>query len=664
MLPLPTTEDQDTVTARGLVLFGCVQGLGVRPAIARLAARLDLAGSVANRLQGVEILVEGTAHQLDAFEQELPTALPTGARVERIERGPAAATGQSGFRIVEELAAGAVRAHVPRDKAACDDCLCEVAADSDLRRGYPFTSCTRCGPRYSIVERMPYERVLTGMSEFPLCAHCRGEYEDAGDRRFHAQTNCCPECGPQVWCVDHSKRVVGARGAALDAAATAIGRGKIVAVRGVGGYQLVCDATNGEVVSRLRALKHRPAKPLAVMVESPEAVHAIASASAEEWRALTSPENPVVLLRARTGGPLANEVHFGLTEVGVMLPTTPLQALLARAACRPLVVTSGNIDGAPLAYDAFEAERDLAAIADLWLHHDRPILRPIDDSVVRIIAGRTVTIRCARGLAPLPLALDALAPVLALGGHQKGALALSNGLQCVLGPHVGELEGVATQGRFVQQVQDFVDLYGVPPELVVHDLHPTYFTTRWAHDQTVRRLAVQHHHAHVAAGMVEQGWLDREVLGVAFDGTGFGPDGTIWGGEFLLATLNRFERVACLRPFRLPGGEAAIREPWRIAVGLVAEAAGLESAFQLQRRRMHPPSNASWPFAIEIGFLPSPAVSAGCSTPWRRSFSESSACNTKARPPCSWNPPAMNPPAASTRCQSGKLRSWNSTGDR
>jgi hydrogenase maturation protein HypF len=578
MLPQLTTEVEGVLTARRLVLCGYVQGLGVRPAVARLAARLDLAGSVANRLEGVEIVVEGSAKQLDAFEAGLLTALPGGARLERIERRSQSATGQSGFRLVEELAAGPVRAHVPRDKSACDDCLREVAAKSDLRHRYPFTSCTRCGPRYSIIERMPYERVLTGMTHFSLCANCRGEYEDAGDRRFHAQTNCCPECGPHVWLVNRAKRVIGFRGDALDVAAAAIGRGQIVAVRGLGGYQLLCDATNDEVVRRLRKLKHRPAKPLAVMVESREAADRIGRAGPEERRALNSPENPIVLLPARAGSTLAREIQFGLTEVGVMLPTTPLHALLASATGRPLVVTSGNIEGAPLAVDASEAERELAGVTDLWLHHDRPIRRPIDDSVVRIIAGRAVTIRCARGLAPLPLALDAAVPVLALGGHQKGAVAVSNGLQCVLGPHVGDLDGVETQMRFVQHVKDFVELYGAPPELVVHDLHPTYFTTHRAHEQPVRRLAVQHHHAHVVAAMIEPGWLDREVLGVAFDGTGFGPDGTIWGGEFLLAGATRFQRAARLRPFRLPGGESAIREPWRIAVGLVGEVGGPQAA--------------------------------------------------------------------------------------
>jgi hydrogenase maturation protein HypF len=578
-------ENSSARVARRLLLFGRVQGLGVRPAVARLAARLNLAGSVANRLDGVEILVEGSAQQLQAFEGELPAALPAGARMGRLEGSQTSATGRTAFRILEELAAGAIRVFVPCDSAACADCLREVAGGSPLRHGYPFTSCTLCGPRYSIIERMPYERALTSMSAFPLCARCRDEYDNAADRRFHAQTNCCPECGPQVWCGDRTNRLVAARGAALEAAVAAIRQGKIVAVRGLGGYQLVCDATKDEVVQRLRGSKRRSAKPLAVMVESKGAADLIGCAGPEESRALTAPENPIVLLEACPGNGLSRNIHPGLREVGVMLPTTPLHALLASAICRPLVVTSGNTEGAPLAVEPCEAERELAGLADLWLHHSRPIVRPIDDSVVRIIAGRAVTIRCARGLAPLPLALESKAPILAVGGHQKAALALSNGLQSDLGPHVGNLDGVAMQERFVQQVRGFTELYGFAPELIVHDLHPAYFTTRWAQEQPVTRLAVQHHHAHVVSGMIEHGWLDREVLGIAFDGTGFGSDGTIWGGEFLLATARSFERVARLRPFRLPGGEAAIRDPWRIAFELVTEVSGSETALRMFVRR-------------------------------------------------------------------------------
>lgn len=576
MPPQVSTERQGGVSARRFVLFGRVQGLGVRPAIARLAACLALKGTVANGLEGVEVLVEGDKQQLALFDDLLLEALPTGALVERVERQTAHPAGHDDFQIATQAGRGAVAALVPRDVAVCPKCLAEVRAASDRRHQYAFTSCTRCGPRYSIIGHMPYERELSSMSGYNQCPKCRTEYESADDRRFHSQTNSCAKCGPRIWCVDHEHRQVA--GSAIDVAVAAVRRGEIVALRGLGGYQLVCDATDEDTVSRLRERKRRPARPLAVMVESPQSARAIAWLEDQELRALASAENPIVLLKARSGCGLATGIHPGLAEIGVLLPTTPLHALLASAFGRPLVVTSGNREGAPQAIDIAEAERDLAGIADLWLHHDRPIVRPVDDSVVRVIAGRSVTIRCARGLAPLPLTVALARSILALGGHQKGAIALSNGRQSVLGPHVGDLDSVATQERLVREVQSFIELYGAAPDLVVHDLHPAYFTTRWAQEQHLPRLAVQHHHAHVAAAMAEHGWLDREVLGIAFDGTGFGADGTIWGGEFLLATAGDFRRVGRLRPFALPGGEAAIRQPWRIGVDLVAESAGPERA--------------------------------------------------------------------------------------
>lgn len=566
--------------------MGLVQGLGVRPAVARLAERWNLTGIVANRLEGVEIVIEGPADRIALFESELLESMPSKAEVAGMECETVAVTGKHQFQIVERPAQGAVGAEVPRDLAVCPDCLREVQTRSDRRHGYSFTSCTCCGPRYSIIDRMPFERSLTSMAGFHQCPHCRNEYEALGDRRFHSQTNCCPECGPQVWCVDPDGRVIARHDEAVEMAAVAIRHGKIVAVRGLGGYQLFCDATEEAAVGRLRERKHRRSKPLAVMVESFPAALEIAELSNAERRALTSAENPIVLSKALPNSRLARGIHPGLADVGLLLPTTPLHWLLAAATGRPLVVTSGNLEGDALAVDPAGAERQLAAIADLWLHHDRPIHGPIDDSVVRIIAGRQVTMRCARGLAPLrlrPLLLPGKStiPVLAVGGHQKAAIAISNGSQAVLGPFIGDLEGVSLQARFVEQCRRLVDLYGTEPELIASDLHPGYFTTRWAHESGKRRCGVQHHHAHVVAGMLEQGWLDREVLGVAFDGTGFGPDGTIWGAEFLVTTSSDFRRVARLRPFPLPGGEAAVREPWRVAVAMVAEAAGPELAMQL-----------------------------------------------------------------------------------
>lgn len=563
-----------------IVLRGRVQGLGIRPAVARLAADWNVAGIVVNRREGVEIVVEGAVDAVAAFQRRLDQALPPQTVIEDRQDEAIGCTGQQKFVIVEEADDGPVRAEVPRDAAVCEACLRESAAGTDRRWRYPFTSCSECGPRFSIVTAMPFERRLTTMASFRLCPQCRVEYETSQDRRFHAQTIACPVCGPQVWCTDAAGQCLAVQDRAVATAVAALRRGEVLALRGIGGYQLLCDATNPAAVQRLRSRKCRPAKPLAVLVASIRMAERLAHVGTLEREELESPANPIVLVAARSEAVLAG-IHPGLTDIGLMLPTTPLHWILASEVGRPLVATSGNHEGDPLVVGVSAAQSELAGIADLFLHHDRDIAHPVDDSVVRVIAGRAVTIRLGRGLAPLPLELSAKARVLAAGGQQKSAVAISNGSQAVLGPHVGDLDGLASRARFAAQVEKLLALYGTEPELVVHDLHPDYFTTRWALDRRLQTLAVQHHHAHIAAGMLEQHWLDREVLGVALDGTGYGPGGTIWGGEFLRCTLRGFQRVGRLRPFRLPGGEAAIREPWRTAVALVLQAAGPGAANQL-----------------------------------------------------------------------------------
>jgi len=428
---------------------------------------------------------------------------------------------------------------------------------------------------------MPYDRPSTSMASFQLCGNCRAEYESPVDRRFHAETIACPQCGPRVWMTGGDGREICFGPRAIAAAVEALMEGQILAVRGVGGYQLLADATNDMAVARLRQNKRRPTKPLAVLVVTSDDAEELAHLDSADLRTLVDAANPIVIVRRRTDSSLAPGVCESLDTLGVMLPTTPLHWQLATRVGRPLVATSGNLDGEPLAFEVDPAQIELAESANCWLHHDRPILRPVDDSVVRVIADRAVSLRLARGLAPLALELETDSPILAVGGHQKVALAFSNTRQAVLGPHLGDLDTQAARDRFIEHVASFVELYGVEPALIVHDLHPDYFTTRWAAERGVRTLAVQHHHAHAAAAMLEQGWLDREVLALTWDGTGYGPDGSIWGGECLLATTTRFQRVAHLRPFRLLGGETAIREPWRVAIALVAEAAGVENAVQL-----------------------------------------------------------------------------------
>jgi hydrogenase maturation protein HypF len=416
---------------------------------------------------------------------------------------------------------------------------------------------------------MPFERADTTMAKFSLCPECRREYERPRDRRFHAQTTACGACGPEVWSVNDEGTLRGPD--AIRATVRHLKAGEIIALRGLGGYQLLVDATNQAAVSRLRERKGRRAKPLAVMVESIEAARRMAHFDQDEVTAFHDPAGPIVLSRANANNGLAPAIHPHLDTVGLMRPTTPLHAILARDFGSPLICTSANREGDPLQFQVAAAEKHLTGIADFWLHHNRPIARPIDDSVVRVIAGRRVTIRLARGLAPLSLDLPTMPPTIATGGFLKAAAAWSNGAQGVLGPHIGDQESLVARQRYLAHLKDWLRLYRLEPAQLVHDMHPEYFSTQWAQKQPLRRLAVQHHHAHIVAGMLEYGWLDRRVLGVAWDGTGYGTDGAIWGGEFLVSSASEFTRVAHLRPFSLPGGEAAIREPWRIAASVCAQ---------------------------------------------------------------------------------------------
>ncbi|TWU08803.1 Carbamoyltransferase HypF [Symmachiella macrocystis] len=565
-----STPRSETTIATRLLLQGSVQGVGVRPAIMKLASELKLCGFVANEMRGVEIYIEGSGIEIDEFADRLQAELPRGARFGNLTRMHSAVIGLQQFEIRTVKSTGAVATLVPHDMAVCEQCNDEVTHALDRRAGYAFTSCTNCGPRYSIIHTMPYERSQTSMGQFDLCEPCRSEFEGANDRRFHAQTNACADCGPTVCCGETTEQGK----SAITAAAIELKNGGIVALKGLGGYQLLCDATSETAVRRLRDRKHRRTKPLPVMISAP-------SRPEEFPAALFDASNPIVLVPFDLVGNLAESVHANFNTVAVMLPTTPLHRLLLRECGRPLVVTSGNIESEPLAYENDDATESLHGVADLFLHHNRRIVRPIDDSVVQTCGNRTVSIRAARGIAPLPLALQTDRSILAVGGHQKVAVALSNKKQAVLGPHIGDLDSLAARERFVSHTRSLIDLYGCNPEVIVHDLHPDYFTTRWAEEQPQPTIAVQHHHAHIVSGILEHAWLDRKVLGIAFDGTGYGPDGTIWGGEFLLATATQFHRVGHLRPFTLPGGELSVRQPWRVALSLLTETLGSAAAIEL-----------------------------------------------------------------------------------
>ncbi|MEZ6133480.1 MAG: carbamoyltransferase HypF [Pirellulaceae bacterium] len=565
-----------------IALQGDVQGSGIRPAIANLAMQYELHGSVRNTRQGVSILVAGDRSAIAVFEQILREHYPHTKQTSVLSNTTVL---QDGFKILNSSLDGSANFVIPLDRVVCQRCLEECQTRGDRRFGYPLNSCPQCGPRYSIINAMPYDRTETSMARFTMCGECLAEYSNPSHRRFHAQTNCCPKCGPQVW-------YQGADGTteifrAIEAAAQAIASGKIVAVKGLGGYQLLCDATNQPAVVELRRRKGRPSKPLALMVRSLTDARALAAINPLEVAALTSNAGPIVILDLQPNCQLSSLIYPGLNHIGLMLPTTAMHAMLLDHVARPMVVTSGNREGEPLEYDPLEAQTRLASIADGFLHHDRPIVRPIDDSVVRCMAGQQVTLRAARGIAPLPLDYNVRHPIEGMGGQQKSAIALSNGHCVVLGPHLGDLYSVANRERFLKHRLSLKRLMTCEPTLAAYDEHPDYFSSVHALQSTdACAEPVQHHHAHVAAAMLQHGWIDREVLGFAFDGTGFGGDRTVWGGEVLVTHADKFKRVAHLRPFPLVGQELAATQPWRVAAMLLKESLGTDLAVEFCQR-MH-----------------------------------------------------------------------------
>lgn len=583
------TVEREAVRVR-IEVRGAVQGVGYRPFVYRLARAHGLGGWVRNDARGLFVEVEGRRADLERFADRLVAEKPAPAVVHSIERTWIEPLGETEFRIVASSGAEGKSAAVLPDLATCADCRAEVADPADRRFGYPFTNCTNCGPRFTILLDLPYDRPNTTMRDFPLCAACRAEYEDPSDRRFHAQPVACPECGPRLRLLEPDGREVATAGAALAGAVGALAEGGIVAVKGLGGYQLLVDARDEEAVARLRERKRRPAKPLALLVADLEAARALAHVTAEEAALLTGREAPIVLVARRSDSRLAAGIAPHNPSVGVMLPTTPLHHLLAGALGFPLVCTSGNLSDEPIAIDDVEAVERLGAIADLFLAHDRPIARHVDDGVAWIVDGAPQLLRRARGWAPLPVVVARDGPtVLAVGAHQKDAVALAVGRQVFLSQHVGDMETPQALTAFERVILDFVRLYDSPPVAIAHDLHPDYPTTRWAQTaaaapggllercghapSALPLVAVQHHHAHLAAALAEHG-VDRPALAFAWDGTGYGGDGTVWGGEALLGDASGFERVARLRPFLLPGGEAAVREPRRVAASLLAQIEG------------------------------------------------------------------------------------------
>jgi hydrogenase maturation protein HypF len=634
-----------------IVVRGAVQGVGFRPFIYRLATGSGLKGWVNNSAQGVFIEAEGSRAELEAFLLRLEVERPPRSSIQSLEASWLDPVGYVGFAIRESETGGSKTALVLPDIATCHGCLTEIFDPANRRYRYPFTNCTNCGPRFSIIESLPYDRANTSMKGFMMCPQCQAEYDDPGDRRFHAQPNACPVCGPQLELWDRNGNLLPVQGAqpsgcskngnssmqqpgagplgnstflqpkgcaplladerqSLDrsratiaAAAVAIRQGQIVAVKGLGGFHLMVAAHNDEAVRRLRALKHREEKPLALMFPSLPAVKAACEVSPLEERLLRSPEAPIVLLRRHgDASALSSSLAPGNPNLGVMLPYTPLHHLLMAALGFPVVATSGNLSDEPICTDEREALQRLGGIADLFLVHNRPIVRHVDDSIVRVMMGRELVLRRARGFAPLPIQLRTSTGVtiLGVGAHLKNTITLCVGRQAFISQHIGDLETDQAHEALRRVINDFQALYESRPAIIAADAHPDYLSTRFARDlvgqaslpaggadiparapplQPPQLISVQHHIAHVLSCMVEND-LEAPLLGVSWDGTGYGLDGTVWGGEFFLVAQTSCERVAHLRQFRLPGGDKAVKEPRRVALGLLYELFG-EAVFSM-----------------------------------------------------------------------------------
>jgi hydrogenase maturation protein HypF len=573
--PPGRTTAGSTQRAR-FVVRGAVQGVGFRPFVYRLASELGITGWVSNTGQGVIIEAECDRPALDAFVGRLHNDRPPRSVIVSLECTWLDPAGYTRFDILTSAAYDEPSAFVLPDLATCPECLRELFDPANRRFRYPFINCTNCGPRFSIIEHLPYDRERTSMKAFAMCPSCRREYEDPGDRRFHAQPNACPSCGPALALWDPSGAELVRDDEALRRAAAAVTGGAIVGVKGVGGFLLVADAGADDAVLALRARKRREEKPFALLFPGLAQVECECEVSPLEARALTSIESPIVLLRRRRDArsSVVRSVAPHNPYLGVMLPSSPLHHLLMREIGRPVVATSGNLTDEPICIDEHEAIARLHGIADLLLVHDRPIVRPVDDSVVQVGLGREMLLRRARGYAPLPVLLQEPAPpVLAVGAHLKNTVGITAGRSVFISQHIGDLETAEAANAFERAIAAFRDLYRVEPVQAAADLHPGYLSTRYAGRLGVPVVHVQHHFAHVAACMAEND-LDDPVLGVAWDGTGYGPDGTIWGGEFLVPRDGSFDRVATLRAFRLPGSERAIREPRRSAIGLLHELLG------------------------------------------------------------------------------------------
>jgi len=563
-------------------LEGFVQGLGFRPFIYRLAHRYSLSGWVANSASGVEIEVEGNKTSLEWFLDDLEMKKPPLSQITKRQIESAAPLRKGGFVVKESDKRGEKSALILPDIAICPDCLKEIRNPENRRYRYPFTNCTYCGPRYSIIEAIPYDRANTSMREFHMCLECQGEYNNPEDRRFHAQPNACPVCGPKLTLLEGRGKSIAAGDEALKRTAEFMKNGKIIALKGLGGFQLLVDAGNESAVLELRNRKRRQSKPFAVMFPESETVEEYCHLSKSEKELLTSPQAPIVLLRRIGELPLAESVAPGIQYLGAMLPYTPLHVLLMDELDFPIVATSGNLSDEPICIDEDDAVRRLGEIADYFLVHDRAIVRPVDDSVARIIDGTPQILRAARGFAPIIFDIDGDGEkILAVGAHQKSNIAVSKSNRVFVSQHLGDQDTALSRNLFRETVDTYLEMYDLSPSRVVADLHPGYAPSEYAEDLEIPLETRQHHFCHVAACIAEND-IDLPCLGIAWDGTGLGPDGTVWGSEFLLVTGDCWKRVGHIRNFPLPGGDRAVRDTRRSAIGLLYEIYG-DEIFELYK---------------------------------------------------------------------------------
>ncbi len=596
-----------------LEIIGAVQGVGFRPFVYRLAKELDLRGWIINTPEGVKIEVEG--ENLDLFLKRLQEEKPPLAYIYSISFEYAEEVGYTEFEIKESHSEGKREVFILPDVGTCDECLKEVFDPKDRRYMYPFTNCTHCGPRFTIIEKLPYDRPNTTMKVFKMCQECEREYNDPTNRRFHAQPNACPKCGPRVFLYNKEGNLLGESEEAINLAIQAVKEGKIVAVKGIGGFHLICDATNEKAVNTLRMRKRRQEKPFAVMFKSLQQLKEYACPTNLEEALLSSPQRPIVLIE-KVQDSLPETIAPGLKRIGAFLPYSPLHYIILSKLDVPVVATSGNYSEEPIVKDNEEALNKLSEIADLILVHNREIKRRCDDSVVKVVGGIPLPIRRSRGYAPLPVKLPYKLKnkVLATGGMLKNTFAIAWNDKVFISQHVGDVENYQTLKSFEEMVFDLMNLYQFEPEVVVCDMHPRYETTKWAEffseERNIPLLKVQHHYAHILSCMAENG-IEDEVLGIAWDGTGYGEDGTLWGGEFLVCHYKNYKRAYHFKPFRLIGGEKAVKEPRRVALSLLLELFGekaLDFNLPFDRKELEMLFNA-WskginsPFSSSVGRL-------------------------------------------------------------